>query len=625
MRPNFGVSFARVSGMQAGSSSWTHTWAIPFPVLEEAPRIPDTACHPQLNADQSTLNWCDEFLSATKELYEGHIRSLTAARNHIDTVKKLIPVQITMPSGPRTKRGLFPFLGQIAKSLFGVATEGDTQHVMQHVQLIESRTEKLQKNFVRLSNSLSSVIETTDERLANALAGVKNNHNIVSKLAKRSQVTDYLMLMMRNTLISSDHYLRVEMLAEKWIEGAQVLLSGFLPLQFIPPKMLRVVLNELVSSISTQYPDWEVTHLDPGFYYTLRDVSFTKSDKFLYISVTIPLSSTASFYDIYSVLAISVPLNSTTSNTTRINNLQPFFAVTRDGSRYTTLSHEVFSTCSGSEVKHCSQLMSLRTSLVPSCECALYFDRPREVLQLCDIRYQEAGLLEGVVHLCENYYLASSTSESWSMICMNAPPKPIRPCKYCIVRLGCQCGISAPNFIMPPKISDCQPDSTEPTYLHAVNLPVLHALYPSPKLQTLTSSTTFTTPLQVHLPDFPIKADNWSLVASTEQKFDMNFKKLAKSVKENTELFKRPEDQLSANAQPASIIALPPHVATPIAIISSVLGVVAFAMSCYLCLVTRRAMALMPLAGQFPLSAAYVHYHTTQPYIRPQLLRDGDT
>ena len=47
-------------------------------------------------------------------------------------------------------------------------------------------------------------METTDKHLANTLSGVYNNHNIVSKLAKRSLVTDYLMLMMRNTLISSD-------------------------------------------------------------------------------------------------------------------------------------------------------------------------------------------------------------------------------------------------------------------------------------------------------------------------------------------------------------------------------------------------------------------------------------
>ena len=92
--------------------------------------------------------------------------------------------------------------------------------------------------------------------------------------------------------------------------------------------------------------------MDPAYYYSVRDVSFTKSVKFLYIALKFPLSNTASFYDIYSIISLSVPVNAPSANTTRIVNLALLLTNTHDGEYNTTLSHEVYSSCSSQELKH---------------------------------------------------------------------------------------------------------------------------------------------------------------------------------------------------------------------------------------------------------------------------------
>ena len=192
--------------------------------------------------------------------------------------------------------------------------------------------------------------------------------------------------------------------------------------------------------------------MDLGFYYSNRDVTFAKSDKILYVTIRIPLSSVSTFFDLYSVISAPVPCNSSTDNSTKIENLHPYFAVTRDSSHHMTLSHEIVAYCSGTEVKRCSHVMSIRTSIVvDSCEYALYFDRPKVVLQLCDIRFQNQGLLERVIQLKNNRFLASAIAASWTFTCHRKSPEPIRSCKFCILLYHATCGIHAPTFVIHSK------------------------------------------------------------------------------------------------------------------------------------------------------------------------------
>ena len=141
------------------------------------------------------------------------------------------------------------------------------------------------------------------------------------------------------------------------------------------------------------------------------------------------------------------------------------------------MSHAVFASCSGTEVKKCAHVSSLKTNLVPSCEYALFFDRPADVLKHCDVRYETSGLLEGVLSLDDNNFLASAESTSWTLVCENQMPKPIKSCKFCVLKLNCGCGIRRDTFVLPSQIPSCRGGDAEPIYLHSVNFAVLHAFH----------------------------------------------------------------------------------------------------------------------------------------------------
>ena len=225
-------------------------------------------------------------------------------------VKHLIPVHISgSATGPkRSKRALFDFIGTLAKSLFGTATETDIEQVGRHVQHIESETTSMGENLRKINEHLSSFIKMSDARIANAISGIQNNHHILATLAHKTDITQYLMLILANTIAVSDNYSRLELASEEWILGAQTLLNGFLPFQLVPPRKLKEILDDLSTSLSSSYPGWKISHMDPGFYYTVRDITFTKSDTYLYVSIKIPMSSISSFYDLYTLIALNVQL-----------------------------------------------------------------------------------------------------------------------------------------------------------------------------------------------------------------------------------------------------------------------------------------------------------------------------
>ena len=70
------------------------------------------------------------------------------------------------------------------------------------------------------------------------VSGIENNHSILSQLSSNAALSNHLIFIMRNALISTDHYLRLELLAKSWLASVETLLSGYLALQLVAPAEL---------------------------------------------------------------------------------------------------------------------------------------------------------------------------------------------------------------------------------------------------------------------------------------------------------------------------------------------------------------------------------------------------
>ena len=89
----------------------------------------------------------------------------------------------------RHKRGLFDFVGQISKSLFGTATSADINTLKRHMQVLNNNNVKLAQAMALQDKHLSSFITTVDDRFNNVMNAVQKNHEdtvALTDLAHRS-------------------------------------------------------------------------------------------------------------------------------------------------------------------------------------------------------------------------------------------------------------------------------------------------------------------------------------------------------------------------------------------------------------------------------------------------------
>ena len=346
IRPNWGVEFRRLGGLTSGASSWHHTFAIPFLSVSHANISMVPSC-----VDNRDVNICQTANDLIVEMNKQHKSFIDSIESNINMVKQLIPFQVG--DMKKSKRAILDFVSTIGKSLFGFAKNSDVKILVSHINQIETNENITSHQLIQLGTQLSSFMNTTNKRIDNAMEGVADNHNLIMKLnrvvtsnAKSvTFITNVIGQLLKTQIITSSTFGQIEREVQNWVLGAQTLLEGYFLMQFVTPAQLTDVLQEVDRLLSRQYPLFSVSHTDPGYYYQNRDVTFTKSEKYIYISIKIPVSSSTAYFDIYSLYSLPIPLNGTTANATLITNLPPYFGITRDGEFYTEFSHNIYATC----------------------------------------------------------------------------------------------------------------------------------------------------------------------------------------------------------------------------------------------------------------------------------------
>jgi hypothetical protein len=118
--PNWGILFENLGGVENGYSLWHHTMAIewlalPIPEIH-IPQCPTT----------HTGSICTMVQQMVTDLKNDTLYRFQHIQETMAEIKDIIPVSIHLG---RRKRGLFNPIGSIAKSLFGLATQGDITEI----------------------------------------------------------------------------------------------------------------------------------------------------------------------------------------------------------------------------------------------------------------------------------------------------------------------------------------------------------------------------------------------------------------------------------------------------------------------------------------------------------------
>ena len=86
-----------------------------------------------------------------------------------------------------SKRALIPFVGDLSKSIFVIATENDVRVLAGHINTLTRQQNKIARALARHGGDLSSYINQVDDRMDNLMEGINENEVLTKILAAKKR------------------------------------------------------------------------------------------------------------------------------------------------------------------------------------------------------------------------------------------------------------------------------------------------------------------------------------------------------------------------------------------------------------------------------------------------------
>ncbi len=601
---NYGTYFHKVGTVLNGVSYHQHLFAIPLPLLN----IPPIPLIPCVSATNKAL-FCE---SINREITETNTLIQTRMSKYANELAKSLesvgnvgPENVPRTDGGVRKRrstsvvagpeyckdhnsgtnnpnsgpGFNPFAiaGEIGSNLLQTPTFSDIEAIANQIcetNLVidlnskeilksEQRLDTLSKQSHQSIHNLTVVlkdnirnidtIRTNFEETAEKYDGALDNLTAYADVI--GQGVNLLSQIMFETQKALDRVAGIGLELENFKEGIRILVQGKTPRQFVSINDIEAVLQHLEANILTQYGDsFKLVDRRGLFHSELKDISYVRSDDFLYIGLKIPITNTAGELSVYRVDTYPVILNGNDTKSSIITNIPDFFAITSNSAYYVEMTTTEFASCRGEILKVCPLQRSLKQISQPSCVSAIYTDNIAAAKDLCRMTYNTRKLDTEAFYLSNSTYYIVNTHENdtWYFSCKfgEALVSVVEPCRTCQIQIPCGCSLTSSFFSINSDVSICSfsRDTTYPTVniVSTINK-LVAAHYYSKDTLDLIAGNGHTELTHVPLPSYDIVETKWGNVVEDLDNNQISLNNLIIQNEKESLLFTTREEELKHN------------------------------------------------------------------------------
>ena len=414
---------------------------------------------------------------------------------------------LTNPLNPRVKRAPLGFLGDLARSLFGLATTSDVQNMLGTVTNMDKALKGLAKQDVETAEIIHKIATRVDHLFDRFVAQKSKVHESLNAMAKsiqnwssnitltldRQYRTNSLEIMqivaaMEGILLSSkraDFLTNINFVAQ----SLRLLSTGRLSPDLVSAEQLSDAIHDLDSYISKEVPGARVAIRDVQYYFGQNIPMYTYTDTHIYVTINIIISVTESLFDLYKVNIMEIPLDTNATNTkgtTFLKTKIAFLAVSKSGQTFLELTNNDMLTCRGDNIKFCPNIIPRFEIEDPSCLVALFLEKDFNVHTLCNFKVKPEATPENyVMTISDDEMLITSNQEYYTISCFDKKIQRYKASALFVIGLPCNCNLQLGKTIVPNSRVPCNKTLSIHYQLHATNLPLIHAL---------TKETTFISP-----------------------------------------------------------------------------------------------------------------------------------
>lgn len=530
-RINYGVVFKEEAHLVIAKESWLHTFEIELPKVYQLSKNDFCSNRSQ---ECNFLNSEPNFVYSIHKGYEMQLHDIVKA------IHSLIP-QTQLFNGNRVTRSFLPFIGTLAKGLFGTATMSDVELLARHINVLNKRTELLTNVLHQHGDHLSSFMSVVDHRTTNLMKGIQTNANEIAILANSFNMS---LLTLHQSMINMSKELikltnNVNMLRaslDQYLNAIQSLVEGHISPLLLPQQTLTRTLHHIQKILTDSYPGFHLTQFHHSYYYTNGKFMFLRNHSMLYLTVRFPISTHANPLQMFRVISLPVPVNNSLQHATQILDLPEFYAITHYNDHFVSLSASQLTTCQHDSTITCSLNLALTPSHVKTCISALYNNDMKQIKQLCEFRFLENHLTHDIIELNPTSVLVYMSDT----LAMDCPDKRLLlpGCQFCVVNLPCKCSLSSKFLSLSPRLVQCYNNTLEVSVSHPVNLALLQEFFDEEKFKSITANTMFKSPVSMSIPNFTFYSHNVSSILADDKVTHLSLKKMVAAAKQDEVIFK---------------------------------------------------------------------------------------
>ena len=426
-------------------------------------------------------------------------RLVDSLQEHIVMTMKNIIHFLSDPINNRPKRAILAFLGELFKTIFGLATTKDIDAILNTIRELDGRLGMLADSNVDMAQGLNDLSRQQKDFIDTYLAGQDAiEHALLNITDGIDSWTDDFSTTLttiqdreevraaQSALISAQTIVVMTRVAyhqglAKVENSLRLLSTGTLAPDMIRPTELAEKLRQFNTQLKVSNPGSEVTVMDTAYYYSQPVALYTYSKTHLYVHINVIISSTDSAFNLFQIIKTDVPINTEDTNSTgstRISNDRyDFLAVNEAGDLFLEMTNADLLTCQGVILKVCSRTIPRIRSDTPTCHMAAFMDDQKAISTLCSFQIQPLKPLHTTaIAIDKDSYLVTTNQELYHVICQHKTPTTKRATAYSVVGVPCNCHLQYDGLYLPNTRIPCNDTISVHFLMHTVNMPILFAL-----------------------------------------------------------------------------------------------------------------------------------------------------
>ena len=498
IRQNIGLIYEQLPGqIITGHDEHQIILAVPYtlPQIPHAkPPIYETIRKLQLPGLGPRDNYDTQMLQQAADLDQ---LIINVDKNILMTMKN-IQLFLSNPVNNRPKRALLGFLGELFKSIFGLATTRDMDSIINTIRHMDTKLGTLADTNVKTAKGLKQVSQqhqnfldtyvkqqdTIEEALLNITNSIDSwSDDFSTTLSSLERDQDKRAA--QTAIVSAQTAILLTRIAYQQglskIENSLRLLStGILAPDMVKPAELAEKLKQLDTQMKLTSLGSKVTIMNVAYYYTQQVALYTYTKTHLYIHIKVIISSTDAAFDLYQIINMDIPIdteNTNSTGTTTMISQATFLAVNKAETLFLEMTTHDLVACAGRILRICSRTMPRIRANRPTCHIAVFKNNQEQIAKLCTFNIQPKKIIETrAIAIDKDKYLVTTSLETYRVICNNAAPEPKKALAYAIVGVPCLCHLEFGGTYLPNTRLPC--NNSESTFftMHTANIPILTAL-----------------------------------------------------------------------------------------------------------------------------------------------------